>query len=124
MSLYEYHYLAVDVPLWLKSLRLHKYQYLFADMDYEEMLQVTEDYLSEKVSVCVLLVCVVDSNRKQIYTVFEIHLVDKLVTLFLCCRFSEQIYLVFPLSSIFYRAVWLYEIKEIRIVYSVTKTPV
>ena len=42
-----------DVPLWLKSLRLHKYQSLFADMNYEEMLHMSEDYLAEKVSVCV-----------------------------------------------------------------------
>lgn len=39
----------LDVPQWLKSLRLHKYQYLFADLTYEEMLQMKENYLEEKV---------------------------------------------------------------------------
>ena len=45
--------MCTDVPLWLKSLRLHKYQYLFTDMEYEQMLSMTEDYLTEKVCVCV-----------------------------------------------------------------------
>ena len=40
-----------DVPAWLKSLRLHKYQHLFADLNYEEMLQMKEDYLEEKVFI-------------------------------------------------------------------------
>lgn len=34
-----------DVPSWLKSLRLHKYAYLFANMSYEEMMGLTEDKL-------------------------------------------------------------------------------
>ncbi|XP_022331354.1 protein Smaug homolog 1-like [Crassostrea virginica] len=34
-----------DVPTWLKSLRLHKYAYLFQQMTYEEMLTVSEDWL-------------------------------------------------------------------------------
>ncbi|XP_011639003.1 protein Smaug homolog 1 [Pogonomyrmex barbatus] len=37
-----------DVQLWLKTLRLHKYSYLFATMSYEEMLQLTEDQLAEQ----------------------------------------------------------------------------
>ena len=41
----------LDVPQWLKSLRLHKYQYLFADLTYEEMLQMKENYLEEKVGI-------------------------------------------------------------------------
>lgn len=40
-----------DVPAWLKSLRLHKYQHLFADLNYEEMLRMKEDYLEEKVFI-------------------------------------------------------------------------
>lgn len=34
-----------DVPGWLKSLRLHKYAYLFANMSYDEMMSLTEDKL-------------------------------------------------------------------------------
>lgn len=34
-----------DVPSWLKSLRLHKYAYLFAHMSYEEMMGLTEEKL-------------------------------------------------------------------------------
>jgi len=37
-----------DVPIWLKSLRLHKYSHIFQDMTYEEMLELTEDYLEKK----------------------------------------------------------------------------
>jgi len=38
-----------DVPLWLKSLRLHKYSQLFARMNYDEMLELTEEKLEQKV---------------------------------------------------------------------------
>jgi hypothetical protein len=38
-----------DVPVWLKSLRLHKYQHLFAELGYEEMLTMQETYLEQKV---------------------------------------------------------------------------
>lgn len=34
-----------DVPMWLKSLRLHKYAYLFQQMTYEEMMNLTEEWL-------------------------------------------------------------------------------
>ncbi|XP_039572466.1 LOW QUALITY PROTEIN: protein Smaug homolog 2 [Passer montanus] len=34
-----------DVPSWLKSLRLHKYAALFAQMSYEEMMTLTERHL-------------------------------------------------------------------------------
>ncbi|KZC11322.1 Protein Smaug like protein 2 [Dufourea novaeangliae] len=37
-----------DVPSWLKTLRLHKYSYLFVTLSYEEMLQLTEEELAEK----------------------------------------------------------------------------
>ena len=48
-----------DVPIWLKTLRLHKYQHLFADMSYEELLSTTEDYLESKVryTICMSIVC-------------------------------------------------------------------
>ncbi|XP_032688723.1 protein Smaug homolog 1 isoform X2 [Odontomachus brunneus] len=34
-----------DVPVWLKSLRLHKYSYLFTSLSYEDMLALTENQL-------------------------------------------------------------------------------
>lgn len=39
-----------DVPVWLKSLRLHKYQPLFAELNYQQMLEINECYLESKVS--------------------------------------------------------------------------
>ncbi|KAI8788050.1 protein Smaug 1 [Biomphalaria glabrata] len=36
-----------EVPVWLKTLRLHKYAYLFRQMAYEDMLNVTEDWLEK-----------------------------------------------------------------------------
>ncbi|XP_023033767.1 protein Smaug isoform X2 [Drosophila willistoni] len=50
------------IGLWLKSLRLHKYIELFKNMTYEEMLQITEDFLqsvgvtkgaSHKLALCI-----------------------------------------------------------------------
>lgn len=37
-----------DVPVWLKSLRLHKYQHIFAELGYEGMVQMKEEYLEQK----------------------------------------------------------------------------
>jgi hypothetical protein len=37
-----------DIPQWLKSLRLHKYQDLFAYMTYEDMMKITEEELEGK----------------------------------------------------------------------------
>ncbi|XP_044523356.1 protein Smaug homolog 2 isoform X3 [Gracilinanus agilis] len=37
-----------DVPLWLKSLRLHKYAALFSQMSYEEMMTLTEQHLESQ----------------------------------------------------------------------------
>lgn len=37
-----------DVPLWLKSLRLHKYAYLFQQLCYEEMMTLSEDWLEQQ----------------------------------------------------------------------------
>lgn len=34
-----------NIPQWLKSLRLHKYTYVFNNMTYERMFTLTEDYL-------------------------------------------------------------------------------
>ncbi|XP_011148938.1 protein Smaug homolog 1 isoform X1 [Harpegnathos saltator] len=34
-----------DVPVWLKTLRLHKYSTLFSQLSYEDMLALTEDKL-------------------------------------------------------------------------------
>lgn len=44
---------SADVPSWLKSLRLHKYQHLFAELTYSEMLLMSEAFLKQKVSVLV-----------------------------------------------------------------------
>lgn len=37
-----------DIPMWLKSLRLHKYANIFVDLTYEEMLNLSEEYLEKK----------------------------------------------------------------------------
>lgn len=34
--------------MWLKSLRLHKYSHIFTDITYDEMLNLTEEYLVKK----------------------------------------------------------------------------
>ncbi len=39
-----------DVPVWLKSLRLHKYAYLFQQLTYEEMMSLTETWLEQQVN--------------------------------------------------------------------------
>ena len=41
-----------DVFVWLKSLRLHKYSNIFSELSYDEMLELTEDFLKSKVSFC------------------------------------------------------------------------
>lgn len=35
----------VNIPQWLKSLRLHKYNWIFSTISYESMLSITDDYL-------------------------------------------------------------------------------
>lgn len=51
-----------NIGLWLKSLRLHKYIELFKNMTYEEMLQISEEFLqslgvtkgaSHKLALCI-----------------------------------------------------------------------
>ena len=51
-----------NIGLWLKSLRLHKYIDLFKNMTYEDMMQITEEYLqslgvtkgaSHKLALCI-----------------------------------------------------------------------
>ena len=42
---------SLDVPTWLKSLRLHKYAQLFAPLAYEDMLDITDEYLEKNVSL-------------------------------------------------------------------------
>ncbi|XP_060082936.1 protein Smaug homolog 2-like isoform X2 [Ylistrum balloti] len=37
-----------DVPLWLKTLRLHKYAYIFQQLTYEEMMNLTEEWLESQ----------------------------------------------------------------------------
>lgn len=51
------------IGAWLKSLRLHKYTWLFAEMNYEQMLQITDEYLEQlgitkgarnKLAICIM----------------------------------------------------------------------
>ena len=42
--------MCTDVPPWLKSLRLHKYQHIFAELTYDEMLLMSEAFLKQRVS--------------------------------------------------------------------------
>ncbi|XP_067680249.1 protein Smaug homolog 1-like isoform X1 [Haliotis asinina] len=37
-----------EVPVWLKNLRLHKYSYLFRQMTYEEMMNLSEEWLESQ----------------------------------------------------------------------------
>ncbi|KAK6181562.1 hypothetical protein SNE40_009391 [Patella caerulea] len=37
-----------DVPAWLKELRLHKYANIFKQIDYNQMFELTEEYLEEQ----------------------------------------------------------------------------
>lgn len=41
----------IDVPAWLKSLRLHKYATLFSTMNYDDMMSLTEEQLEAQVCV-------------------------------------------------------------------------
>lgn len=36
-----------NIAAWLKSLRLHKYVWIFASFTYEQMMEITEEYLSK-----------------------------------------------------------------------------
>lgn len=36
-----------NIPVWLKSLRLHKYTWIFTNLSYEQMLNITEQYLED-----------------------------------------------------------------------------
>ena len=38
----------IDIPMWLKSLRLHKYAHIFTDVTYEEMMSFGDDYLDKQ----------------------------------------------------------------------------
>ena len=40
----------VEFPAWLKGLRLHKYSQLFQSMSYEDMLNMDEKWLEDRVS--------------------------------------------------------------------------
>ncbi|ELU04194.1 hypothetical protein CAPTEDRAFT_160280 [Capitella teleta] len=40
--------LFTDVPVWLKSLRLHKYSMLFQTMKYDDMMELSEEYLESQ----------------------------------------------------------------------------
>ena len=51
-----------DVPLWLKSLRLHKYANLFQQLNYDEMLNMNEDWLQQQVILFVLMLYIPVNN--------------------------------------------------------------
>lgn len=56
------------IAVWLKSLRLHKYTWLFANMNYEQMLQITEEYL-ERLGITKgarnkLAICITKLNQR------------------------------------------------------------
>ena len=40
----------LDVSVWLKSLRLHKYSHLFQQITYDEMMNLTEEWLEGQVT--------------------------------------------------------------------------
>ncbi|VDP08204.1 unnamed protein product [Soboliphyme baturini] len=40
---------ANNVPLWLKTLRLHKYAHLFSKLTYDEMMMLNEEMLEDQV---------------------------------------------------------------------------
>lgn len=40
----------LDVSMWLKSLRLHKYLFIFEKLSYQEMMELTEDWLAGQVA--------------------------------------------------------------------------
>ena len=40
----------VELPAWLKGLRLHKFSLLFQSMSYEGMLNMDEKWLEDRVS--------------------------------------------------------------------------
>lgn len=37
-----------DVPTWLKNLRLHKYTHIFCRINYDQMIELSEQYLSQE----------------------------------------------------------------------------
>lgn len=46
----------IDIPIWLKSLRLHKYQYIFENLSYDEMMEMSDETLAHMVSEDVIMV--------------------------------------------------------------------
>ena len=52
--------------MWLKTLRLHKYSYLFRQMTYEEMLNISEEWLEAQVSHVMLILKLHDPRSSLI----------------------------------------------------------
>jgi len=48
-------FLLVDIPIWLKSLRLHKYQFIFESLSYDEMMEMSDETLAHMVSKSLIL---------------------------------------------------------------------
>lgn len=70
-----------DVPVWLKTLRLHKYSYLFRQMTYEEMLSIGEEWLEvQKVTKGARHKIVISiqklRERQQLLRDFEKHIME------------------------------------------------
>jgi len=49
IQLKKYFSLQTDIPIWLKSLRLHKYQYVFESLSYDEMMDISDETLTAQV---------------------------------------------------------------------------
>lgn len=58
----------INIPQWLKSLRLHKYNWIFESITYDRMLSMTEDYLARmnitKGARDKLLMCIAKLNER------------------------------------------------------------
>ncbi|KAK7104061.1 protein Smaug homolog 1-like [Littorina saxatilis] len=70
-----------EVPVWLKTLRLHKYSYLFRQMTYEEMLNISEEWLeAQKVTKGarhkIVISIIKLRERQQVLRDFEKHIME------------------------------------------------
>lgn len=70
-----------NIAVWLKSLRLHKYQWLFTNVTYEQMLEMSEEYLENlgvtKGARHKLVLCIQKlSDRVQLLKQLEAELAD------------------------------------------------
>ena len=67
--------------MWLKSLRLHKYQDLFQSMTYQEMMGITEEFLEQKVRMYKL------QNNRHMHADTYVHAyVHMYVCMYVCTK--------------------------------------